>query len=67
LEELHKLKHLIDHWIEHNDGHMESYESWAQKAAEMGKPGLEAALNEVLEGTKKVRESVLKGKKEASG
>ena len=27
-----KLKTLLTHWIDHNNSHMETYKSWAQKA-----------------------------------
>ena len=47
MEELAKLKHLIVHWAEHNEEHAESYLGWADKAASMGKPKLEAALREL--------------------
>lgn len=29
--ELEKLKHLVDHWIEHNEEHISKYMEWAEK------------------------------------
>lgn len=29
-----KLQTLLKHWIDHNNSHMETYRSWAQKAEE---------------------------------
>ena len=55
MEDLSKLKHLIAHWADHNEEHAESYLSWAAKAAEMGKPELEAALRELAGETKRLR------------
>lgn len=55
MEDMHKLKHLIEHWAEHNDEHAESYLNWAEKAAGMGKPELEAALRELAGETQRLR------------
>jgi len=27
-----KLKRLLEHWIKHNDDHVQSYEDWVEKA-----------------------------------
>lgn len=35
-EDLAKLKHLVGHWIEHNESHEASYGEWAERAREMG-------------------------------
>ena len=55
VEDLSKLKHLIEHWAEHNEEHAESYLSWAEKAADMGKPELEAALRELAGETMRLK------------
>jgi len=31
-----RLAHLVPHWIEHNDSHVEQLEEWAEKAREAG-------------------------------
>lgn len=31
-----RLAHLVPHWIEHNDSHVEQLEEWAKKAREAG-------------------------------
>ena len=31
-----KLKHLLHHWMEHNDGHAAEYEKWAKQAEAAG-------------------------------
>lgn len=36
VEELRKLHAMLEHWIEHSDGHAESYREWAQKAGIAG-------------------------------
>jgi cobalt/nickel transport system ATP-binding protein len=35
-EILRKLQVMIEHWIEHNDSHVENYREWASKASEAG-------------------------------
>ena len=35
-EDLKKLLMLLDHWIEHDESHVESYREWAQKASTAG-------------------------------
>jgi nickel/cobalt exporter len=35
-EELRKLLVLLEHWVEHDDSHVESYREWAQKASAAG-------------------------------
>ncbi|WP_406662450.1 hypothetical protein V7O66_06730 [Methanolobus sp. ZRKC3] len=31
-----KLKHLLGHWIEHNDSHSKSFKEWADKVKAAG-------------------------------
>ena len=31
------LKILLDHWVEHNESHVEGFKEWVQKAKSMGK------------------------------
>lgn len=45
--ELDKLKHLIEHWREHNEEHAQSYLNWAGKAHDAGMAELAAALKEL--------------------
>lgn len=35
-EDLRKLQLMLDHWIEHDASHVESYREWAQKASTAG-------------------------------
>jgi hypothetical protein len=43
-----KLKHLIKHWIEHNDAHIQTYSEWAKKAESFGETDLPALLDQVV-------------------
>ncbi|HUJ16901.1 MAG TPA: hypothetical protein VL197_02825 [Nitrospirota bacterium] len=35
-EDLKKLQLMLEHWIEHDDSHVESYREWADKASRAG-------------------------------
>ena len=48
------LSHLIEHWIEHNETHIENYMEWAQKAKLDG--FLEASEN-MLDAANKIKET----------
>ncbi len=56
MTELEKLKHLIKHWMEHNDAHVQTYKEWASKAGSLGKPELSEILKHIAEETKKQEE-----------
>jgi len=56
-----KISTLLTHWIDHNNSHMETYRSWAQKAED-------AALEEVailLKETAEVSDTISKKLKAA--
>ena len=36
IETLRKLQAVLDHWIDHNDGHDAGYKEWATAAGEAG-------------------------------
>lgn len=48
------LSHLIEHWIEHNDSHIQSFKEWAQKAK---KDGFLEASEDILEAARKIEEA----------
>jgi hypothetical protein len=48
------LSHLIEHWIEHNESHIETYNEWAQKAK---KDGFLEASEDILEAARKIEEA----------
>ena len=49
-----KLSHLIDHWVEHNESHINSFREWAERAKKDG--FLEASEN-IFEAAKTVEEA----------
>ena len=54
MTELEKLKHLLEHWIEHNDAHVRTYEEWAEKADTLGRPDLARVLGQIADETGKL-------------
>ena len=56
MNELEKLKALLHHWKEHNDEHAESYKSWAEKAAQLGRNDVAQTLEKLYADSKKLNE-----------
>jgi hypothetical protein len=54
MNDLEKLKHLLDHWLEHNEEHAKTYLEWANKAGASGNQELMEMLNKIAEDTKKI-------------
>jgi len=44
-----KMIKLLEHWIKHNEDHVDSYRSWAQKARSNGMPEAGAQLSEAAD------------------
>ena len=49
MTELEKLKHLIEHWIEHNEAHAQTYGEWESKAEALGETELSDLLKNIVE------------------
>ena len=60
MEDMGKLRHLLEHWIEHNEEHERNYAAWADKALAAGKPELAEVLKEMANETKKMEKIILK-------
>ncbi len=54
MTELEKLKHLLEHWTEHNDAHVKTYSEWALKAESLGEKKISEILKEIAEESKKL-------------
>jgi|Deesub1362A_J573_1020465.scaffolds.fasta_scaffold00284_34 rubrerythrin len=68
MTDIEKLKHLLEHWIEHNKEHVRVYREWADRAEAVGRKELAGILrdiameNERMEGLfKKALEDIKKG------
>ncbi len=54
MDELEKIKRLLQHWMEHNNEHVRIYRDWAEKAASLGNEELSKILIGLSDETKKL-------------
>lgn len=51
MDEMDKLRHLIEHWMEHNVEHAATYNEWASRAEANGKVDASETLRKVASET----------------
>lgn len=56
MNDIDKLKHLLHHWIEHNETHARTYSEWASKAASLEEKELAGILAQIADESKKIEE-----------
>jgi rubrerythrin len=56
MTELEKLKHLLEHWIDHNEAHVKTYSEWVSKAESLGEKDLANIFLEVVDESKKLND-----------
>lgn len=56
MTELEKLKHLLEHWMEHNEAHVKTYGEWAAKADSLGEEELARMLARIVEESRKLND-----------
>ncbi|NWG03706.1 MAG: hypothetical protein HXY44_12715 [Syntrophaceae bacterium] len=49
MDQKKKLSVVIEHWIEHNESHMEEYKKWAHTAGELGLDLIKAEIEKAVE------------------
>jgi len=54
MNDLDKLRHLLKHWLEHNDAHINTYEEWAQKTETMGEKDISEILKQITDESRKL-------------
>jgi hypothetical protein len=54
MDDISKLKHLLEHWTEHNNAHARSYLDWSKKVDALGKTELAGILRKIAEETGKL-------------
>ena len=54
MTDLDKLRHLLKHWMEHNDAHVNTYDEWARKAEDMGEKELSEILEQITRESRKL-------------
>ncbi len=67
MENLEKLRILIDHWIEHNEGHTVDFEKWQKIMAEDGQQTLSDKIGEAIQKVKEIDTILHDALKEAGG
>ena len=61
-----RLAHLVPHWIEHNDSHVEQLEEWAKKAREAGLGGVADEIEAAARAMKQANEHLGNARAELS-
>jgi len=56
MTDLEKLKHLLQHWMEHNDAHVKTYGEWTDKAEDMGRKDIAELLKQITDDSKKLND-----------
>jgi hypothetical protein len=54
-EDLKKLLVMLDHWIEHDDSHVESYREWAGKASAAGEEEISREIHLAIDDSASVQ------------
>jgi hypothetical protein len=49
MDQKKKLSIVIEHWIEHNESHMDEYKRWAQTAGELGLDSVKMEIGQAME------------------
>jgi len=49
MEELKKLKAVLQHWVRHNENHFEEYKKWAETASSMGLQNVSGSILKAME------------------
>ncbi len=65
--DMERLRILLEHWMEHNQEHADTYLQWAEKARISGDAGLSGMLREIAVETKKMNALFEKAKKALGG
>ena len=67
MESKEKLRVLLQHWIEHNDSHVEEFDKWRQTAAGDGLESIAAHIATAILEMKQANEALAKALAEAGG
>jgi hypothetical protein len=67
MDNVEKLRVLLQHWIEHNDGHVEEFEKWRATMTEDAKQSLAAHIGDAVAAMAIVNEKLTKALDEAGG
>jgi cobalt/nickel transport system ATP-binding protein len=62
LDDRQKLAIMLDYWINHGDGHVESYQEWAGKAGAAGEPEVAREIRHAMDDSGSVKSHLLRAK-----
>jgi hypothetical protein len=60
MEEMEKLKTILQHWIRHNESHFEEYKKWAEIASSAGLGNVSESILKAMEFIKLANEEFQK-------
>jgi hypothetical protein len=61
-EDLKKLRMMLEHWIEHDESHVESYREWAQKASTAGEEEIAREIHLAIDDSASVQSHLKRAK-----
>jgi len=61
-ETLQKLLKMLEHWIEHGDGHAENYRVWAMKASGAGEEEIAREIHLAINDNESVKQHIKRAK-----
>ena len=61
-EDLRKLLMLLDHWVEHDDSHVENYREWAGKASAAGEEEIAREIHLAIDDSASVKSHLKRAK-----
>ncbi len=67
MENVEKLRVLLQHWIDHNTGHAEEFAKWEKCMTEDSKQNIADHIGAAIKGVEKVNEQLSKALLEAGG
>ena len=67
MENVEKLRVLLQHWIDHNKSHAEEFSKWEKIMIEDAEGNIAAHISEAVKAVEKVNEQLTKALSEAGG
>jgi molecular chaperone GrpE (heat shock protein) len=67
MENVEKLRVLLQHWIDHNKGHVEEFENWRKIMADEGQQSLSAHITQAIKTMAEVNAELAKALHEVGG
>ena len=67
MDNVEKLRVILQHWIEHNKGHLDEFEKWCKTMTEEGQTSLAQHIHRTIELMNSVNSELGKALHEAGG